>query len=166
MHTNFIPVFMLAMVAIAVAGTLLILVGCRLVKAEHPGVLRAAWVNLTGVGAVCLANVLIAAILFPFHAAISSGSADPEGTILLVTRALQIPADIAILALTYALLLDKLSYGRAVVVSVLVAAGLAVAVYLTTSAASAMLPQAPPSRDREEMREARHFSSMMRTLPA
>jgi hypothetical protein len=146
---------MLALAAILVAGTLLILVGCRLVKAANPGVLRAAWVNLTGVGAVCFANVLIGALLIPVHAAIRSNAADPESTILLVTRVLQIPADIAILALTYSLLLDKLPYWRAVVVSMMVAAGLAVVLFLTTYAVSVMMPQAPRVPE-DQLRESAH----------
>ena len=74
MPSNFIPVFAAAILAIVVAGTLLILLGCRLTNAEMPGVLRAAWVNVTGVGAVCLVNVLTMLLLSPVLATFRESS--------------------------------------------------------------------------------------------
>jgi hypothetical protein len=152
---NVMPVFAIAL-AVAVAGTLLILLGCRLARSEMPGIGTAAWVNLTGIGAMCLVNVLLLLLMSPLHAMLRDRSpADAEQTGNLIRLGLQIPADIAVLALTYSLLLEKLSYRRALVVAGIVAAGLALVVFLATHALSKMMPAAPAPREGGMLREAR-----------
>ena len=67
----------------------------------------------------------------------------------------QIPADILILALTYSLLLDNLPFRRALLVSVMVAAGLAAVLFLTTYLLSSLMPISPPTRQGDRLRDAR-----------
>ena len=144
MTGNVIPLFAITLMAVAVAGTLLILLGCRITRSEMPGIGTAAWVNLTGIGAMCLVNVLVTVLLTSLNAQQAEN---------FIRLALQVPADIAILALAYSLLLDKLSYRRALVVAGIVAVGLAVVVFLTTYAMSKVMPSAPPPESRM-LREA------------
>lgn len=155
MTPNVIPVFAIALLAITVAGTLLILLGCRVTQSEMPGIGTAAWVNLTGVGAVCLVNGLISVLLSPFDSMFRGSSpGDAEQTLKFVRLAVQVPANIAILALTYRLLLPGLSYRRGLVIGGLVATGLAGVVFMATYGVSQITPPAPPTPEHRELRES------------